>query len=104
MPARRFRRFSSIDGSNIEFHDGGYKLEGVADYYFVTHDAELVRNTRELWQPEIDHIVKSLDPKTGLAAARKVLQRHRYAGHFDQRQCELLAGIARYGAGARRPG
>src|SRR6185436_6346097 len=23
---------------NIEFHDGAFKLEGLADYYFVTHD------------------------------------------------------------------
>jgi hypothetical protein len=62
---------------NIEFHDGGYKLEGVADYYFVTYDAELVRSTRDLWQPEIDHIVKSIDPKTGL------LPREKYCSDID---------------------
>jgi hypothetical protein len=56
---------------NIEFHDGGFKLEGLAAYYLVTHDAELVRKTRELWQPEIDHIVKSIDPKTGLLPREK---------------------------------
>jgi hypothetical protein len=62
---------------NIEFHDGGYKLEGVADYYFVTHDGKLVRDTRDLWQPEIDHIVNSLDPKSGL------LPREKYCSDID---------------------
>jgi hypothetical protein len=62
---------------NIEFHDGGYKLEGLAAYYFVTRDAEFVRNTRALWQPEIDLIVKSFDPKTGL------LPREKYCSDID---------------------
>jgi hypothetical protein len=56
---------------NIEFHDGAYKLEGLAHYYFVTHDAELVRKTRNLWQREIDAIVKSRDPSTGLLPREK---------------------------------
>ena len=39
-PIFKYRR------GNIEFHDGAYKLEGLAHYYFVTQDAELVRKTR----------------------------------------------------------
>ncbi len=70
-PILKYRR------KNIEFHDDGYKLEGVADYYFVTRDAELVRDTRNLWQPAIDHIVKSLDPQTGL------LPREKYCSDID---------------------
>ena len=42
-PIFKYRR------GNIEFHDGAYKLEGLAHYYFVTHDADLVRTTRDLW-------------------------------------------------------
>src|SRR3954452_15696468 len=56
---------------NIEFHDAAFKLEGLAAYYFVTHDAELVRKTRNLWQREIDAIVKSRDPSTGLLPREK---------------------------------
>jgi hypothetical protein len=56
---------------NIEFHDAGFKLEGLAAYYFVTRDADLVRSTRDLWQREIDLIVKSLDPNTGLLPREK---------------------------------
>jgi hypothetical protein len=64
-PILKYRR------GNIEFHDGGFKLEGLAAYYFVTHDAELIRNTRDLWQREIDHIVNSRDPATGLLPREK---------------------------------
>jgi hypothetical protein len=70
-PILKYRR------KNIEFHDGGYKLTNVADCYFVTRDAELVRETRDLWQPEIDHIVNSIDPKTGL------LPREKYCSDID---------------------
>ncbi len=64
-PILKYRR------GNIEFHDGAYKLEGVAHYYFVTHDADLVRKTRDLWQREIDLIVKSRDTTTGLLPREK---------------------------------
>src|SRR4051812_1210063 len=57
--------------ANIGFHDAAYKLEGLAHYYFVTHDAELVRKTRDLWQREIDLIVKSRDKTTGLLPREK---------------------------------
>ena len=57
---------------NIEFHDAAYKLEGLAHYYFVTHDAELVHKTqRSVAAPEIDLIVKSRDPATGLLPREK---------------------------------
>jgi hypothetical protein len=64
-PILKYRR------GNIEFHDGAFKLEGLAHYYFVTRDADLVHNTRELWQREIDLIVKSRDKVTGLLPREK---------------------------------
>jgi hypothetical protein len=64
-PIFKYRR------ANIEFHDGAYKLEGLAHYYFVTHDAALVHTTRDLWQREIDMIVKSRDAATGLLPREK---------------------------------
>jgi hypothetical protein len=70
---------------NIEFHDGAYKLEGLAHYYFVTHDDELVRTTRELWEREIDAIVKSRDPKTGL------LPREKYCSDIDTPVVSVVA-------------
>ena len=46
----------------IELHDGAFKLEDLADYYFVTRDAELIRELRPLWQREIDLILSSRQP------------------------------------------
>jgi hypothetical protein len=71
--------------ANIEFHDAAYKLEGLADYYFVTHDAELVHKMRDLWQREIDMIVKSRDPKTGM------LPREKYCSDIDTPVVSLVA-------------
>jgi hypothetical protein len=56
----------------IELHDGAFKLELLADYYLATRDAKLIRETRKLWQREIDLILASCDPTTGL------LPRERY--------------------------
>src|ERR1043165_9007105 len=78
-PAVVYRR------GNIEFHDAAYKLEGLAHYFFVTRDAELVRKTRELWQREIDLIVKSRDAKTGL------LPREKYCSDIDTPVVSLVA-------------
>jgi hypothetical protein len=64
-PIFKYRR------AKIEFHDAAYKLEGLAHYYFVTRDAELVRKTRDLWQREIDLIVKSRDKTNGLLPREK---------------------------------
>ncbi|HVT29188.1 MAG TPA: hypothetical protein VHE81_14325 [Lacipirellulaceae bacterium] len=62
---------------NIEFHDGAFKLEGLASYYFVTRDADRVRKLQPLWQQEIEHIVRSRDPATGL------LPRERYCSDIE---------------------
>jgi hypothetical protein len=56
----------------IELHDGAFKLELLADYYLATRDAKLIRDTRELWQREVDLILRSRDRATGL------LPRERY--------------------------
>jgi hypothetical protein len=78
-PIFRYRR------KNIEFHDGAYKLEGLAHYYFVTRNAELVRKTRDLWQREVDAIVKSRDAVTGL------LPREKYCSDIDTPVVSVVA-------------
>jgi hypothetical protein len=50
----------------IELHDAGFKLQDLADYYFITKDAQLVRDLHELWQREIDLILSQRDKTTGL--------------------------------------
>ena len=95
-PIFKYRR------GNIEFHDGGFKLEGLA--------ALLLRHARCRAGPQHARPVAARDrPDREVArsedrplAARKVLQRHRNARHLDQRQRQLLARPARHGARARR--
>ena len=61
----------------IELHDGAFKLELLADYYFATRDAGLIRQNRNLWQREIDLILKSRQSQTGL------LPRERYCSDIE---------------------
>ena len=56
---------------NIELHDAGFKLEDLADYYFVTRDRKLLEEMRPLWQREIDLILSSRGPATGLLPREK---------------------------------
>jgi hypothetical protein len=50
----------------IELHDAGFKLEDLADYYFLTRDRKLIDELRPLWQREIDLILSSRQRDTGL--------------------------------------
>ena len=59
---RAFKPLSVYRRPGIELHDGAFKLEDLADYYFVTRDADLIRELSPLWQREIDLIVKSRQP------------------------------------------
>jgi hypothetical protein len=40
-------------------HDAAFKLELLADYFFVTRDRTLIDETRPLWQHEVDLLLKS---------------------------------------------
>jgi hypothetical protein len=62
---------------NIEYHDGAFKLRLLADTFFVTRDEALVRDTRPLWQAEVDKILAARDASTGL------LPREKYCSDID---------------------
>ncbi len=51
---------------NIELHDGAFKLMDLADYYFLTRDDKFIRDTKQLWQKEIDYIVSKRDKTSGV--------------------------------------
>ena len=53
---RAFKPLFVYRRPGIELHDGAFKLEDLADYYFMTRDADLIRELRPLWQREIDLI------------------------------------------------
>jgi len=44
----------------------GWKLRALAQYYWLTRDAEFMRTNRSHWEPLIPLITRDLDPKTGL--------------------------------------
>jgi hypothetical protein len=77
--ARTIRPLFVYRRPNIEYHDAAFKLRLLADTYFVTRDAALVRDLRPLWQKEIDLILNARDPVTGL------LPREKYCSDIDTR-------------------
>jgi hypothetical protein len=77
--ARTIRPLFIYRRPNIEYHDGTFKLRLLADYYFITRDKDLIRDTRPLWQKEIDLILDARDPSTGL------LPREKYCSDIDTR-------------------
>ncbi|MEA2733822.1 MAG: hypothetical protein QOE14_273, partial [Humisphaera sp.] len=62
---------------NIEYHDGAFKLQLLADYFFVTRDATLIAEIRPLWQREIDLILDGRKKGGGL------LPREKYCSDID---------------------
>jgi hypothetical protein len=77
--ARTIRPLFEYQRENIAYHDGAFKLRALADTYFLTADAELVRATRPLWQKEIDLILEARARSTGL------LPREKYCSDIDTR-------------------
>src|SRR5262249_12037362 len=41
----------------LEYHQAGFKLQMLAHYYKLTHDAEFVRKTRPQWERELNVIL-----------------------------------------------
>jgi hypothetical protein len=62
---------------NIEFHDGAFKLEGLAAYYFVTRDAALVLKTAPLWEQETLLIL------TSFGKDNELLPREKYCSDIE---------------------
>ena len=58
----------------LSFHDAAFKLQLLSHYFWLTHDAQFIREQRERWEREIRLIVESREPETGL------LPRENYCG------------------------
>jgi hypothetical protein len=63
---------------NIEYHDAGFKLQLLADYYFITRDAALIDELRPLWQREVDLILAGRQKGEG-----GLLPREKYCSDID---------------------
>jgi hypothetical protein len=60
----------------IELHDGAFKLELLADYYFITRDRAFIDEIKPLWQREV-YLLLSARQATGM------FPRERYCSDID---------------------
>jgi len=63
---------------NIEYHDAGFKLQLLADYFFITRDATIIDELRPLWQREVDLILAGRQKGEG-----ELLPREKYCSDID---------------------
>ncbi|MDB5321757.1 MAG: hypothetical protein JWN40_3388 [Phycisphaerales bacterium] len=67
----------------LEFHQGAFKLQLLANYYWVTRDVALLREQRARWQKEVDLLVNGREKESGL------FPREKYCGDIDTRVYSL---------------
>src|SRR5207248_7987916 len=67
----------------LEFHQAAFKLQMLAQYYWLTRDAEFMREIKPLWQKEIDVIMNGREKTTGM------LPREKYCGDIDDKVYSL---------------
>jgi hypothetical protein len=70
------------------FHVAGHKLQLVAWFYWVTRDANAVREYEPLWRPSVDLILNSRESGTGL------LPKDNYAGDVKEQVYSLNSNAA----------
>jgi hypothetical protein len=68
---------------DTRFHVAGHKLQLLAYFYWLTRDAQTVRNYEPLWRPSVDLILMSRESETGL------LPKDRYAGDIAEQVYSL---------------
>ncbi|HWB55254.1 MAG TPA: hypothetical protein VG722_13715, partial [Tepidisphaeraceae bacterium] len=57
--------------AHMDFHNGGFKLQLLAHYYWISRDAQYIRQSRNLWWPEVQMILDERNPRTGLLPPEK---------------------------------
>lgn len=61
----------------LSFHDAGFKLQMLAHCFWLSRDAEFIRQQRGRWSREANHIIQSIEADTGL------LPREDYCGDIN---------------------
>jgi hypothetical protein len=72
-----------FDRRATRFHVAGHKLQLLAHYYWLTRDADTVRNYEPLWRPSVELILNSREAEFGL------LPKDNYAGDISQQVYSL---------------
>ena len=91
-----------FDRQATRFHVAGHKLQLLADYYWVTRDKDVLKETRPKWEPVVASSATSRKTENGL------LPKDNYAGDVNSRCTRSTrtppAGAAsRHGRRAGRP-
>lgn len=64
---------------SLKFHQAAFKLQMLAHYYWLTRDANFVREQRLQWQREVNLLSTNREPRTG------ILPKEQYAGDIFDR-------------------
>jgi hypothetical protein len=72
-----------FDRRATRFHVAGQKLQLLAHVYWLTRDADVVRNYEPLWRPSVELILDSREPGSGL------LPKDNYAGDVNEQVYSL---------------
>ena len=72
-----------FDRQATRFHVAGHKLQLLARYYWITRDAEFVRQTRSIWEQAVRLILDNRSPEHGL------LPKDNYAGDINEKVVSL---------------
>jgi hypothetical protein len=67
----------------LEYHQAAFKLQMLAHYYWMTRDAEILREHRGRVEKELNAILGGIEPESGL------LPREKYCGDIDTRVYSL---------------
>jgi hypothetical protein len=73
---------------DTRFHVAGHKLQLLAWFYWLTRDADAVREFESLWRPSVDLVLGSREPDTGL------LPKDNYAGDVKDQVYSLNSNAA----------
>ena len=77
LPWLDFRR------EGLPFHQAGLKLQLLASYYHLTHDAAFFRDQRRRWLPQAERILTGREVESGL------FPREQYCGDIADPVCSL---------------
>ena len=103
MAPAMLRPMLEFDRQDTRFHVAGHKLQLLAYFYWLTRDADTVRDYEPLWRPAVELILTSREPDRP-AAEGPLRRRHQGERVLAQLERQLLARPARRGRHAGRHG
>ncbi len=86
--ARMFGPLLDYTHPGLEYHNAAYKLQSLANYFWVTRDVKLINAKRGEWRRDIDLLLNAREEKLGL------LPRERYCGDIGTKVYSLNVNAA----------